>query len=151
MIKQSQSTQNIRTRTHTYQLNSNRTSRHHDGHTNTETSVLLFAWANEGDRSRLASGHLPQYYLFTGRSQILKRIIAGRIILAHYSENKYTLQNVVNMRLRCMTSIFFLLELRKSIILLRGIQSFKTMDTEGASTNWQESIHFIEHSCSRIG
>ena len=52
------------------QFNSIRTSRHLDGHTNTETFFLCFARANEGDGWKPTLDHLPHYYVFTGRSHI---------------------------------------------------------------------------------
>ena len=83
-----------------------------------ENIVLLFARANEGDGWKPTSDHLPCYYVFTHKDQIRNRIIAGRIISAHHSEN--TFRNVVDLRFRCLTAIFFLLELRKSIIYTSG-------------------------------
>ena len=67
--------------------------------------LLLFAWANEGDGWTPTSDHLPCYYVFTHQDQIRNRIIARRMISARYSENTL-FRNVVNLRFRCLTSIF---------------------------------------------
>ena len=109
-------------------INSNRTSRHHAGHTNTKTSLPLLAWTNDGNGLKTNIRSLTVLLFIHRKETTAQRIIVGRIISAHHSEN--TFRNVVNLRFWCLTSKYlFLVRALQINMFTLGVQLYKTMDT----------------------
>ena len=81
--------------------------------------LLLFAWAKEGDKLKTNTRSLTALICIHWKEPNTQRIIAAwpwRIILRIHFEMLW----IVDLRFRCLTAIFFLLELRKSNICFRG-------------------------------
>ena len=97
---------------HTIQFNSDVSTA-----TQTRKDPFIICTGKRGRRVEDQHRHLPHCYLFMGRSQI-PSVYCQPHNLGASSEN--TFRSVVNLRFRCLTSIFFLLELRKSIIYFGG-------------------------------
>ena len=98
------------------QFNSIRTSRHLDGHTNTETSFYYLHGQTRETDWRPTSGHLPHYYVFTGRSHI-PSVLSPHNLGASFWEY---ISKCSGSEVSMSDGYLFLLELRKSIIYFGG-------------------------------
>ena len=117
------------------------TSRHLDGHTNTETSFYYLHEQTKETDWKPSSGHLPHQHVFTGRSKISSVLSPHNLgpsfwkYISKYRESEVSMSDVY----------LFLVRASQINDYTSGVQSFKTMDTVSWGNiyyYWQGSIFY---------